>query len=125
MINNRLRTSVDVEQKLQEMQNLLQFSSKAAVMRLSIAYSVKELGDPREVRVESKQPGADYARLTIFGDEEIFYKLMIEAHIGDAIPDEEFFPNLTYAHICRGLEMLQNDYKLYRRKEKLFLKNMR
>lgn len=125
MINNRLRTTVDVEQKLQEMQNLLQLSSKAAVMRLSIAYSVKESGDPRTSKIDSRQTGADYARLTIFGDDEVFYKLMIETQFGDAIPDEVFFPDLTYAHICRGLELLQNDYKLYRRKEKLFLKNMR
>lgn len=125
MINNRLRTTFEVEQKLQEMQNALQLSSKAAVMRLSIAYSLKEEKDPRNIQVTSKQPGNDYSRLTIFGDDEILFKLMIEAHLGKRIPDEEFFPDLTNAHIARGLEILISDYKLYRRKEKLFLKNMR
>ena len=85
-MNLRLKTNIDTEAKLNELQSLLQVSSKAAVMRLAIAYSLKIQGDPRindgilEKYDIKKQNGSDYIRYTIFGNDEIYYKLMMEQH---------------------------------------------
>ena len=51
-MNLRLKTSIDVENMLIELQSKLQFSTKAAVMRLAIGFSLKEKGDPREKKGE-------------------------------------------------------------------------
>lgn len=128
-MNLRLKTDLDVETKLNELQNLLQLSSKAAVMRLAIAFSIKEHTDPRIYNGDvvhydiRKQNGADYNRFTIYGDDELFYKLQMEESMKCYFPDEEFFPELTSAHISRGIKKLYSDVKLAGTKEK-FLKKV-
>lgn len=130
-MNLRLKTNIDTEAKLNELQSLLQVSSKAAVMRLAIAYSLKIQGDPRIVdgTLEKydikKQNGSDYIRYTIFGNDEIFYKLMMEQHLETHITDEIFFPELTNAHLNRGIIELQAELKLAKTKEKLLLNLMK
>ena len=65
-MNLRLKTNLDVEVKLNELQSALQVSSKAAVMRIAIAYSLKKPDDPRKKDGElihydiHNQNGADY-----------------------------------------------------------------
>ena len=43
----RLKTTSDVETKLSELDKKLKLSSKAAIMRIAIACSIKMDGDPR------------------------------------------------------------------------------
>lgn len=130
-MNLRLKTNIDTEAKLNELQSLLQVSSKAAVMRLAIAYSLKIQGDPRindgilEKYDIKKQNGSDYIRYTIFGNDEIYYKLMMEQHLEFHITDEIFFPELTNAHLNRGIIELQAELKLAKTKEKLLLNLMK
>ena len=123
-MNLRLKTNIEVEMKLNELQNLLQLSSKAAVMRLAIGYSVKKHSDPREndgifhdYNIK-EQNGSDYLRFTIFSEDELYYKLLMEQALNKHLTDEEFFPGLTFAHIERGLTELSSDIKLYGSKEK-------
>lgn len=126
-MNLRLKTNIDTEAKLNELQSLLQVSSKAAVMRLAIGYSLKKSGDPREVdgsivKYDAKtQNGADYIRYTIFGNDELLYKLMMEQHLKIHLTDDEFFPELTNAHLNRGIVELQAELKLAKSKEKLLI----
>lgn len=128
-MNLRLKTNLDVESKLTELQSSLQLSSKAAVMRLSIAFSLKLKGDPRinNGKVEhydiKKQNGADYNRFTIFGTDEVVYKAMILQHLGMNLNDAEFFPELTNAHISRGIKELYADFRLANNREK-FLRDL-
>ena len=77
-MNLRLKTSLDVETKLNELQSFLQVSSRAAVMRLAIGYSlrIKETVD-FSYNVKN-QHGNDYNRFTIFGNDELLYKVMME-----------------------------------------------
>lgn len=117
-MNLRLKTSLDTESKLNELQTLLQVSSKAAVMRLAIGLSLKIDGDPRNVEgiVSNydihKQNGADYNRFTIFGEDELIYKILMKQQLQMDIDDDLFFPELTNAHIDRGIKELYADYKL-------------
>ena len=118
-MNLRLKTSLDVESKLTELQSLLQLSSKAAVMRLAIAFSLKIKGDPRIIDGKfvhydlKKQNGADYNRFTIFGTDEIVYKAIMQQHLGEFVDDDVFFPELTNAHLSRGIIELNADFKLF------------
>lgn len=127
-MNLRLKTSIDVETKLNEIQSFLQVSSKAAVMRIAIAFSLRENGDPRNIddkiiRYDVRnQNGADYNRYTIFGDDEIIYKAMMSQHIQKQLQDEEFFPDITIAHINRGIKELYAEIKMSGSKEKFLRK---
>lgn len=130
-MNLRLKTNIETEAKLNELQSLLQVSSKAAVMRFAIAYSLRQKGDPRfngeciEKYDVKNQNGADYIRYTIFGSDEIFYKLMMEQHLQIHLSDDEFFPELTNAHLNRGIVELQAELKLAKNKEKLIMNLMK
>ena len=128
-MNIRLKTNFEVENMLNELQTLLQLSSKAAVMRLAIAFSIKEEGDPRLINGEickydvKKQNGSDYVRFTIFGDNELYYRLMMEQCIHEKISDDIFFPEMTFAHIERGISLLMSEVKLAGNRDK-FLKKI-
>lgn len=128
-MNIRLKTNSDVETKLNELQSLLQLSSKAAVMRLAMAFSIKEHTDPRIVNGQvvnyniKTQNGSDYVRFTIFGDNELYYKVLMEQCVGRNISDDEFFPEMTCAHINRGINQLMSEVKLAGTREK-FLKKI-
>lgn len=128
-MNLRLKTSLDVETKLTELQSALQLSSKAAVMRLAIAFSLRIPGDPRIVDGNvikydvKKQNGADYNRFTIFGTDDDVYKVLMKQHLKENITDDEFFPELTNAHLSRGIIELNGDFKLANNREK-FLREL-
>ena len=126
-MNVRLKTNINTEAKLNDLQSSLQVSSKAAVIRLAIAYSLKINGDPRVVdgilkKYDiKKQTGSDYVRFTIFGDDELFYKVMMSQHLKKKISDDEFFPELTNAHIDRGILELEAELRLAKNREKLLI----
>lgn len=126
-MNLRLKTTLDTETKLSEMQSALQLSSKAAVMRLAIAISLNQSGDPRIVNNEikhydiHKQNGADYNRFTIFGDDELIYKILMAQHLKTKLDDDSFFPELTSFHLERGIKELYADFKLSNNKDKFIL----
>ncbi len=128
-MNLRLKTSLDVETKLTELQSALQLSSKAAVMRLAIAFSLRLPGDPRIfdgkiVKYDvKKQNGADYNRFTIFGTDDDVYKALMQQHLKENFEDDVFFPELTNAHLSRGIVELNGDFKLANNKEK-FLREL-
>ena len=110
----RIRTTADVELKLTDLDKKLKLSSKAAIMRLAIACSLKMNGDPR-IKADvvrhydvKNQDGLDYQRLTVFGQSEI--------------TDEEFFPELTYFHIERGVNYLNSEYRYLNDRDKFFNK---
>ena len=125
-MNLRMKTSLDTETKLNELQSALQLSSKAAVMRISIGYSLRMSDDPRIIDGQEhhydihKLNGADYNRFTIFGDDELIYKTLMAQHLKKKVDDDIFFPELTSAHIERGIRELYADYKLMNNKDKLF-----
>lgn len=128
-MNLRLKTNIDVELKLSELQNALQLSSKAAVIRLAIAFSIRLDGDPRMIDGEivkydvRKQNGADYNRFTIFGKDELIYKALMEQQMKKFLEEDEFYPEMTNAHLNRGIIELYGDFKLAGNKEK-FLQNL-
>ncbi len=113
-MNGRLTTSLEIEQKIIELQRLLKLSTKASVMRIAIGLSLKSNEDPRTKYPESENDhgGATYQRVTITGEyDEIYRALMIE-QIGKDIDDKEIFPELMNSHITRGINLLYDEYQL-------------
>lgn len=127
----RLKTKSDVETILNELTASLGFSTKAAVIRFAIGYSLEKEGDPRFEENESTkynikiQDGGEYNRYTIMGDDEIIYKAIFETHLGRKIDEEEFFPELLNAHLERGIHLLHSDYRIMKDKNKFLEKIMR
>ena len=125
-MNIRLKTSFEMETLLVQLQTNLQFSTKAAVMRLAIGFSLQKKGDPRivgdsEYKYDIKnQSGQDYLRLTILGNDDMLYKLIMEEHLGHSISDDDFFPSLVYSHIDRGIKILDSEYKYAKNKDDFF-----
>lgn len=122
----RLRTSSDTEMKLIELDRKIRLSSKAAIMRIAIACSLKQDGDPRIINGEKidydikNQGGMDYQRLTIFGQAEEMYHTLMTNHLRHGVTEEEFFPELTCAHIKRGVDYLYSEYRYIDDKDKFF-----
>ena len=127
-MNLRLKTTHDIEEKLSTLQNWLHLSSKAAVMRLGISWSLKnstkEELDKEPIVYDIKQKdGSDYIRMTIFGLDEEFYWYLMANSLKRELTDDEFFPTLTSYHIERGVSMLFSEYKYLNDKDK-FLKKL-
>lgn len=124
----RLKTTSEIENKLIELDRRIKLSSKAAIMRIALSYSIKQKEDPRVqggvIRNYDlkKQDGVDYQRLTIFGQNEELFRLLMINHLGREIGEEEFFPELTFYHIERGINLLYSEYLYINDKDKFFEK---
>lgn len=126
-MNLRLKTTHDTEEKLGALQNWLHLSSKAAVMRLGISWSLKnskktELIKEHIVYDIKEKDGSDYIRMTIFGGDEEFYWLLMANSMQRDIAEDEFFPTLTSYHIERGVSMLFSEYRYLNDKDKYIKK---
>ena len=97
-------------------------------MRIAIACSLKQDSDPRIVNGQKEsydirvQGGMDYQRLTVFGQVEDIYRLLMVNYLGHEITEDEFFPELTCAHIRRGVDYLYSEYRYIDDKDKFFSK---
>lgn len=118
----RLKTSKESKEILDKMNNALRMSSNAVILRYAIARSIeseKDIYDDPDAIV-SNAYGFEITRKTLFGDNEIVYKLLMKA---ENVDDDDFFPKLTNMHIERGLKILERDYKYAGNKDKM-IKNL-
>ncbi len=113
-MNGRLTTSLEVEQKIIELQKLLKLSTKASVMRIAIGLSLKSKEDPRKQynEINNDHGGATYQRITITGDFDELYKALLIEQLNKEVTDSELFPELFNAHISRGVNVLYDEYQL-------------
>lgn len=114
MINGRLTTSLDVEQKIIELQKLLKLSTKASVMRIAIGLSLRVKDDPRDIYNEKNNDhsGATYQRVTITGDYDELYRVLLIEQLNKSVNDSELYPELFNSHISRGINILYDEYQL-------------
>lgn len=114
MINSRLTTSLDVEKKIIELQKLLKLSTKASVMRIAIGLSLRVKEDPRDIYNEKNNDhaGATYQRITITGDYDELYRVLLIEQLNKTINDSELYPELLNSHISRGINLLYDEYQL-------------
>jgi hypothetical protein len=119
MSNIRLRTTFETEQQLLDIQNNLHFSSKAAVMRLAIGIVLQEQSYKNEI-IEIKRIllnndnyQGDYNRYTIFPQDELLYKILIEEYLEVVLDDNDFFPGTVNAFLIKGCSILYKNLKMY------------
>lgn len=117
----RLRTSKESKDILLSLNSVLRMSSYAIILRYAIARSLQS---KKDINVDPdstilNNSGFEITRKTLFGDNEVLYKVLMGA---ENLDNEVFFPKLTNMHIERGLKIMERDYKLAGNKEK-FIKN--
>lgn len=117
----RLRTSKEAKQRLEKLNLVLRMSNNSIILRYAISRSILSdkdiLSDPDAI--VNNNSGFEITRKTLFGDNELVYKLCMDAA---EVEDEIFFPKMTNMHIERGLKMMERDYKYAGNKEK-FIRN--
>lgn len=103
----RLKTSKRTQEIFQELEARTNYKPYTLVKH-AIAWSLKENTSVAEY--ESDSEGLDLNRQTIMGDNETFFKVLIEQGEGRFIPEDEYFPKYVKAHIDRGSELLLDMY---------------
>lgn len=113
-MNGRLTTSLEIEQKIIELQKLLKLSTKASVMRIALGLSLRSKTDPRNEYNEKNNDhgGATYQRVTITGDFDELYRALLIEQLDKEVSDSELFPELFNSHISRGINALYDEYQL-------------
>lgn len=120
-MQTRLRTSKESKEILVSLNSLLKMSNNAIILRYAMIRSIQDpLPIDKDPNSEVKNnAGFEISRTTLFGENEIIYKFLMNAITLD---DDIFFPKLVNQHIERGLKIVDRDYKLAGNKEK-FIKN--
>lgn len=103
----RLKTSKRTQEIFSELENRTNYKPYTLVKH-AIAWSIKENSSVAEYVSDSD--GLDLNRQTITGDNEAFFKVLIEHVEGRYLSEEEFFPKYVKAHIDRGSELLMDMY---------------
>lgn len=107
-MNFRLKTTEKTADYLKELQSSTGLTPNI-IARISISLSLLDPKLPDEVQSESK--GLDFNRNTLTGEHDYYYKALIRQHANKQIPEEEYFPTLFNAHLSRGVQLLDSEYK--------------
>ena len=99
----RLKTSRKTQEIFKELENRTNYKAYTLVKH-AIAWSLNE--NTSVENYESDSDGMDLNRQTITGDNEAYFKVLIEQVEGRHLPEDEFFPEYVKAHIDRGSELL-------------------
>ncbi|AYA76006.1 DNA sulfur modification protein DndE [Bacillus sp. Y1] len=116
-MNFRLKTSKQTGEKLAFLQNSTGLTWNI-LARLAISLSLKDPSVPNPV---DNKAGVDIHRNALTGDNDYVYKAMIRQHSKRNVPEEEYFPDLFNAHLDRGIQLLENEYKHAGNYEKLLI----
>ena len=103
----RLKTSKQTQEIFEELERRTNFKPYTLVKH-AIAWSLRENTSVDDF--ESDSDGLDLKRQTITGDNEIFFKILIEQIEGRFLGEDEFFPKYVKAHIDRGSKLLLDMY---------------
>lgn len=99
----RLRTSKRTQEIFEELEKRTNYRPYTLVKH-AIAWSIKENTSVADYASDSD--GLDLNRQTITGENDVYFKVLIEQVEGRYLSEEEYFPNYVKAHIDRGSELL-------------------
>lgn len=116
-MNFRLKTSKQTGDKLVFLQSTTGLTWNI-LARLAISLSLKDPSVPNQV---DNKAGVDIHRNALTGDNDYVYKAMIRQHSKRNVPEEEYFPDLFNAHLERGIQLLESEYKHAGNYEKLLI----
>lgn len=103
----RLKTSKKTQEIFDELENRTNFKPYTLVKH-AIAWSIKEKTSVADYQSDAE--GLDLNRQTITGDNDAYFKVLIEQVEGRYLQEEEYFPKYLKAHIDRGSELLLDMY---------------
>ncbi len=103
----RLKTSKRTQEIFTELESRTNLKPYTLVKH-AIVWSIKE--NTSVADFESDSEGLDLNRQTITGDNETYFKVLIEQVEGRHLPENEYFPKYVKAHIDRGSELLLDMY---------------
>lgn len=103
----RLKTSKRTQEIFQELERRTNYKPYILVKH-AIAWSVKENTSVENFKSDSD--GLDLNRQTIVGDNEAYFKVLIEEVEKRHLSEDEYFPQYVKAHIDRGSELLLDMY---------------
>lgn len=103
----RLKTSKKTQEIFDELENRTNYRPYTLVKH-AIAWSLME--KTSVANYESDSDGLDLNRQTITGDNETYFKVLIEQVEGRYLSEEEYFPKYVKAHIDRGSQLLLDMY---------------
>ena len=92
----RLKTSKRTQQIFQELESRTNYKPYTLVKH-AIVWSLKENTSVADFETDSE--GLDLNRQTITGDNETYFKVLIEQVEGRYLSEEEYFPKYVKAHI--------------------------
>lgn len=122
----RLKTSKSTENIINDMKNKF-FITPNILLRIAVSLSLK---NKKETKVFIKEEvskldssGIEFQRHTLIGDNEIFYKIMMEQFCEESLSDEEFFPIHFKYHLENGIKLLKSEIEFAPNFE-IFLKNL-
>ena len=107
-MNFRLRTSKKTSDILKSLQSSTNLTPNI-LARLAVSLSMKQTSQP-EIEVKDTT-GLEFNRNTLTGEYDYVYKALITQHAQIEVKDEEYFPSLFNAHLERGIDVLNNEYK--------------
>lgn len=103
----RLKTSKRTQEIFEELEKRTNYKPYTLVKH-AIAWSLMEKTPVEDY--ESDSEGLDLNRQTITGDNDTYFKVLIEQVEGRYLSDEEYFPKYVKAHIDRGSLLLLDMY---------------
>ena len=103
----RLKTSKQTQEIFEELEKRTNFKPYTLVKH-AIVWSLKE--NTSVANYKSDSNGLDLNRQTITGDNETYFKILIELVEGKHLTDDELFPHYVKAHIDRGSKILLDMY---------------
>lgn len=103
----RLRTSKRTQEIFEELEARTNYKPYTLVKH-AIAWAIKE--NTSVAGFMSDSDGLDLNRQTITGDNETYFKVLMEQVEGRYLLEEEFFPGYVKAHIDRGSKLLLDMY---------------
>ncbi|WP_404458399.1 DNA sulfur modification protein DndE [Oceanobacillus kapialis] len=107
-MNFRLKTTEKAATSLKNLQSSTGLTPNILV-RISISLSILDPEQPNETQSETK--GLEFNRNTLTGEQDYFYKSLIRQHAKKEVPEEDYFPTLFNAHLERGVQLLEQEYK--------------
>lgn len=122
----RLKSSKQTENIISEIKNKFHITPNI-LLRLAVSFSLNKKKENKEF-IKKKiatfdNAGLEFQRHTLTGDNEIFYKVMMEQYCDENLTDEEFFPDHFKYHMETGITLLKSEIEFASNIE-TFLKNI-
>jgi len=111
----RLKTSKKTENMFMEIKNKLGITPNI-LCRIAVSLSLKkEKLTKQEIKKIYKKidhQGIEFQRHTLVGENEVFYKVLMENYCNDHLTDKEFFPIHFKYHLETGMDNLKSEIEI-------------